>query len=97
MAKQRGFYVDRDANGAVLSPTAIAAGTTAEDLQTAARVIEMLLIKDHSRMKTSATPYDSTRPQQFRLLPVSHPEDWAAAVDALSPSAGDDGQGAQER
>jgi AbiV family abortive infection protein len=93
LAKQRGFYVDRDVNGAVLSPTAIPAGTTAEDLQTAARVIEMLLIKDHSRMKTSATPYDSTHPQQFRLLPVSHPEDWAAAADALNPSAEDDGQG----
>ncbi|MER5200988.1 AbiV family abortive infection protein [Streptomyces sp. NPDC002755] len=97
LAKQRGFYVDRDANGDVLSPTAIAAGTTAEDLQTAARVIEMLLINDHSRMKTSATPYDSTHPQQFRLLPVSHPEDWAAAADALNPSAEDDGQGTQER
>ncbi|SES31921.1 hypothetical protein SAMN04487983_104260 [Streptomyces sp. yr375] len=48
-------------------------------------------------MKTSATPYDSTHPQQFRLLPVSHPEDWAAAADALSPSAEDDGQGTQER
>jgi AbiV family abortive infection protein len=97
LAKQRGFYVDRDANGAVLSPTAIPAGTTAEDLQTAARVIEMLLIKDHSRMKTATTPYDSTHPQQFRLLPVSHPEDWAAAADALNPNAGDDGQETKER
>ncbi|MFJ8846381.1 AbiV family abortive infection protein [Streptomyces cyaneofuscatus] len=97
LAKQRGFYVDRDANGAVLSPTAVAAGTTADDLQTAARVIEMLLIKDHSRMKTSATPYDSTHSQQFRLLPVSHPEGWAAAAGALGRSAEDDGQGTQER
>ncbi|MFG2097311.1 AbiV family abortive infection protein [Streptomyces sp. NPDC048612] len=97
LAKQRGFYVDRDANGAVLSPTATPAGTTAQDLQTAARVIEMLLIKDHSRMKTSATPYDSTHPQQFRLLPVSHPEDWAAAADALTPGADEDGEEAQKR
>ncbi|NED02373.1 AbiV family abortive infection protein [Streptomyces sp. SID6648] len=97
LAKQRGFYVDHDANGAVLSPTAIASGTTADDLQTAARVIEMLLIKDHSRMKTSATPYDSTHSQQFRLLPVSHPEDWAAAAGALDRSAEADDQGAQER
>lgn len=80
-AKQRGFYVDRGSDGTVLSPTEIPAGTTAEDLQTAARVIEMLLIRDHSRMKFGAvTPYDSTYPQQFRLLPVSHPEEWAAAT-----------------
>ncbi|SES31974.1 abortive infection protein, AbiV family [Streptomyces sp. yr375] len=55
LAKQRGFYVDRDANGAVLSSTAIAAGTTAEDLQTAARVIEMLLIKDGCRSSEGAS------------------------------------------
>ncbi|GAA4522556.1 hypothetical protein GCM10023191_101960 [Actinoallomurus oryzae] len=79
-AKQRGFYVDRADDGTVLSPTAIPAGTIAEDLQTAARVIEMLLINDHTRMKLQAvTPYDSTHPQQFRLLPISHPEEWAAA------------------
>lgn len=81
-AKQRGFYVDRDENGAVLSPTDVDAGTIADDLQTAAQVVEMLLIKDHSRMKIEAsTPYDSTHTQQFRLLPISHPEDWAAASD----------------
>lgn len=41
----------------------------------------MLLIKDHSRMKLeAATPYDSThQQQQHGLLPISHPEDWAAA------------------
>ncbi|WP_282704022.1 AbiV family abortive infection protein [Streptomyces sp. CC219B] len=92
LAKQRGFYVDRDANGTVLSPTAIQAGTTADDLQTAARVIEMLLISDHTRMKAAATPYDSTHAQQFRLLPVSHPEDWAAATDVLNPSGDEDGR-----
>ena len=44
----------------------------------------MLLIRDHSRMKMEAvTPYDSTHDQQFRLLPISHPEDWTAASDAF--------------
>ncbi|WP_327180314.1 AbiV family abortive infection protein (plasmid) [Streptomyces sp. NBC_01335] len=95
--KQRGFYVDRDASGAVSSPTGVPAGTTAEDLQTAAQVIEMLLITDHSRMKMSTAPYDGTHAQQFRLLPISHPEDWAAAADALNPSAEDDSQEPQER
>jgi AbiV family abortive infection protein len=82
LSKQRGFYVDRDDGGAVLSPTSIELGGTAEDLKTAAQVVEMLLIRDHSRMKTEAvTPYDSTHDQQFRLLPISHPEDWIAASD----------------
>lgn len=91
LAKQRGFYVDRDRHGTVLSPTAIPAGTTAEDLRTAAQVIEMLLIRDHTRMKFCAlTPYDSTHTQQFRLLPVSHPEEWAAAVEASNPPSEED-------
>ncbi|MEU6646195.1 AbiV family abortive infection protein [Saccharomonospora sp. NPDC046836] len=62
-AKQRGFYVDRADDGTVLSPTALPAGTTAADLRTAAQVIEMQLIRDHTRMKhDAATPYDSTHP-----------------------------------
>jgi AbiV family abortive infection protein len=88
LAKQRGFYVDRDENDTILSPTRISAGTTEADLQTAARVVEMLLINDHVRMKSAATPYDSTHEQQFRLLPVAHPEDWAAATG----SAGSEGE-----
>ncbi|WP_433676888.1 AbiV family abortive infection protein [Microbacterium gorillae] len=83
--KMAGFYVDMDGSGeAVLSPADVSAGTIAEDLRTAARVIEMLLIKDHSRMKLEAgMPYDSTREQQHRLLPISHPEDWAAVSQEL--------------
>ncbi|MEV2255959.1 AbiV family abortive infection protein [Streptomyces sp. NPDC050147] len=91
LAKQRGFYVDRGANGIVTSPAALPAGTTAEDLQTAASVIEMLLIRDHTRMKSAGAPYDSTHAQQFRLLPVSHPADWAAASEAPNPTE-EDGQ-----
>lgn len=79
--KMAGFYVDLDPSGErVLSPADITTGTIADNLQTAAQVIEMLLIKDHSRMKHEArTPYDSTHEQQHRLLPISHPEDWAGA------------------
>lgn len=79
--KMAGFYVDLDGDsGTVLSPADVGAGTIDADLQTAARVVEMLLIKDHSRMKIEATtPYDSTHEQQHRLLPISHPEDWALA------------------
>jgi AbiV family abortive infection protein len=82
VSKQRGFYVDRNDAGVVLAPSQIEAGAIAEQLQTAAQVVEMLLIRDHSRMKMEAvTPYDSTHEQQFRLLPVAHPVDWAAASD----------------
>lgn len=82
LSKQRGFYVDRDSSGALLSPTSIEPGNIADLLQTAAQVVEMLLIRDHSRMKLEAvTPYDSTHDQQFRLLPISHPEDWTAASE----------------
>ncbi|MFJ3848345.1 AbiV family abortive infection protein [Streptomyces albidoflavus] len=94
LAKQNGFYVDRDADGVVMSPAAIQAGTTAEDLQTAAQVIEMLLIKDHSRMKSSTERYDSTHTQQFRLLRVSHPEEWA--VETVDPEA-EEGQEPEEQ
>lgn len=77
--KMAGFYVDLS-DKEVRSPADISAGTINADLQTAAQVVEMLLIKDHSRMKLEATtPYDSTHAQQHRLLPISHPEDWAAA------------------
>lgn len=81
--KMAGFYVDLDSSSkGVLSPADVSAGTIADDLQTAAQVIEMLLIKDHSRMKLEATtPYDSTHEQQHRLLPISHPEDWAEASE----------------
>lgn len=81
--KMAGFYVDLDGSGdAVLSPADISAGTIDADLQTAAQVVEMLLIKDHSRMKLEAqTPYDSTHEQQHRLLPISHPEDWVEASE----------------
>lgn len=80
IAKQMGFYVDRTKSGVITAPTDMEAGTIAGDLQVAAQVVEMLLIRDHSRMKLEAvTEYDSTHAQQFRLLPIAHPEDWAAA------------------
>lgn len=79
--KMAGFYVDLDSSGdAVLSPSDVSEGSIDADLQTAAQAVEMLLIKDHVRMKLEATtPYDSTHEQQHRLLPISHPEDWAKA------------------
>lgn len=81
--KMRGFYVDfEQGSDELLTPGDIDAGSIAEDLQTAAQVVEMLLIKDHSRMKLDAsTPYDSTHAQQHRLLSISHPEDWRSASE----------------
>lgn len=92
IAKQLGFYVDRANSGEITSPTEVQAGTIADDLQVAAQVVEMLLIRDHSRMKMEAvTEYDSTHAQQFRLLPISHPEEWAAATEDFRRR--DDAQG----
>lgn len=81
--KMAGFYVDLDADGeTVLSPGDIDAGAIAADLQTAAQVVEMLLIKDHTRMQRSPTArFDHTYPQQHRLLRIAHPEDWEAASE----------------
>lgn len=71
-----GFYVDMGGTGeTVLSPTDITFGTIAEDLQAAAQVIEMLLIKDHSRMKFyAATPYDSTTSSSIDCCPSPTPK-----------------------
>lgn len=52
--KMAGFYVDIE-DQEVRAPADISAGTIDTDLQTAAQVVEMLLIKDHSRMKFYAT------------------------------------------
>lgn len=97
IAKQNGFYVDRDQDGNVFSPMSIAPGSIEADLRLAAQVIEMLLIRDHTRMKHEAdTPYDSTHPQQFRLLPISHPEDWAAASEEFRRGPHETGDPAAE-
>jgi AbiV family abortive infection protein len=91
--KQRGFYVDLGRDGTLTTPTKVAGdaeaqAAVAEALQVAAQVIEMLLITDHSRMKLDASvPYDSTHEQQGRLLPVSHPDDWAAASEEFRRAA----------
>jgi AbiV family abortive infection protein len=88
LLKQRGFYVDQGTDGSIKSPAGIEKGTLVQDLQTAARVIEMLLIKDHTRMKhDSAGPYDGTHSTQFNLLPIAHPEDWAAASEEFRSAA----------
>ncbi|MFG1648125.1 hypothetical protein ACGFMK_48210 [Amycolatopsis sp. NPDC049252] len=81
--KMAGFYVDLDKAGdTVHSPGDIEPGPIAEDLRTAARVVEMLLITDHSRMKFDAvTPYDSTHAQQYSLLPITHPKAWQDAAE----------------
>ncbi|MEJ1180395.1 MULTISPECIES: AbiV family abortive infection protein [unclassified Pseudarthrobacter] len=88
LLKQRGFYVDQGTDGTIKSPGGIEQGTLVQDLQTAAQVIEMLLIKDHTRMKhDSAEPYDGTHSTQFSLLPIAHPEDWAVASGEFRSAA----------
>ena len=49
LLKQRGFYVDQEAGGSIQSPAGIEQGELVQDLQTAAQVIEMLLISQFPR------------------------------------------------
>lgn len=83
--KQFGFYVDLDSTGGIVTPQdLLTADRVAEDLERAARVVEMLLIRDHTRMKHDAvTEYDSTGEMQWRLMPISHPADFADFVQTL--------------
>jgi hypothetical protein len=76
--KQAGFYVDMDLEtGTVTSPADCEPGNLADQLVEVAGIVEMYLITDHSRMKFGNCPYDSTHELQYRLLPFSHPEDFA--------------------
>jgi AbiV family abortive infection protein len=81
--KQRGFYADlgaTDGDNRSIEQFQV-------ELTRAAQVIEMMLIKDHSRMKfDSQLPYDGTHEQQWRLMPVSHPEDFADFIDSVDAS-----------
>lgn len=89
--KQFGFYVDLDSTGGIVTPQDLPADRVAEDLERAARVVEMLLIRDHTRMKHDAvTEYDSTGEMQWRLMPISHPEEFAGFVQAVRDRDGND-------
>ncbi len=78
---QNGFYVDLDDQSRICLHRRLNL-VVAADLQLAAQTIEMLLIKDHTRMKhETVAAYDGTHAQQFRLLRISHLEDWAGASD----------------
>lgn len=102
--KQRGFYVDL-CGGVVSTPAQFDDAGVAEPLIRAAQVIEMMLIRDHSRMKYD-TPdaYDSTDELQWRVLPTSHPEEYKAFIASVErrrvgsagdpPSVADPGVGA---
>ncbi|MBP3977857.1 AbiV family abortive infection protein [Microbacterium sp. BLY] len=87
--KQRGFYVDLGA-GEISTPAQFDRDRVEEHLVTAAQVIEMMLIRDHSRMKfESPDHYDSTHDMQWRVMPVSHGLDYAAFVESAAEGAGD--------
>ena len=82
-SKQRGFYVDL-VDGKVLAPTDMNRDDVSADLGRAAQVIEMMLIKDHSRMKDAPiATYDGTHDLQWRVMPTSHPEEFADFVERI--------------
>ena len=79
-SKKRGFYVDL-VGSEVLTPDAMDPEGVGVDLNRAAQVIEMMLIGDHTRMQDGPPErYDSTHDLQWRVMPTSHPEEFADFV-----------------
>ncbi|MFI6225290.1 AbiV family abortive infection protein [Nocardia salmonicida] len=78
--KKNGFYVDSKLSqqGTFDSPLDADPDVAASGLRRAAKVAEMALIRDNTRMQDSTQPHDSTSPLQTALLPISHPELFAA-------------------
>jgi AbiV family abortive infection protein len=71
--KQSGFYVDADfAQEQTMSPGDVPSDGVAELIVETARMGEMLLVADHTRMKFEGAdvPYDGTQGLQVRLLAV---------------------------
>ena len=81
--------MDVDATGGIVTPQDLPADRVAEDLERAARVVEMILIRDHTRMKHDAiTEYDSTGEMQWRLMPISNPEEFTGFVQVVRDREG---------
>ena len=80
--KKGGFYVDRHGTE-VRTPADVPADGIEAAICRTAQVGMMLLIRDHSRMK-SKTPdrYDSTHALQGRLMALGYPDEVAEARDA---------------
>lgn len=75
--KQRGFYVDLDGDR-VLTPERFTADDVGDELVRAAQVIEMMLIKDHTRMQSGdPARFDPTYDLQWMVMPTSHGEEFA--------------------
>lgn len=83
LQKQRGFYVDM-ANGEMTTPRDFDVEDVAEHLERAAGVIEMMLIKDHTRMQDEPPEqYDSTHALQWRVMPAAHGLDYQMFIESM--------------
>lgn len=89
--KQRGFYVDLE-GAEVRTPDDLDAGAVADNLTRAAQVIEMMLIKDHTRMQDGPPErFDSTSVQQWTVMRTAHPDEFADFLGRVRETAKDDG------
>lgn len=78
--KQRGFYVDLDGD-ALSTPETFTAADVGDHLVRAAQVIEMMLIKDHTRMQSGDPDrFDDTGDLQWAIMPTSHGDEFAEFV-----------------
>lgn len=89
--KQQALYVDLQ-DGTLSTPDRFTAADVGDHLVRAAQVIEMMLIKDHTRMQDGdPARFDDTGDLQWKLMPTSHGEEWADFVDRGRKSGpGDD-------
>ncbi len=87
--KQRGFYVDLT-DGVITTPLQFDSDLVEDHLVTAAQVIEMMMIRDHSRMKfESPDHYDGTHDLQERVLWIAHGIDQEQHTPAENPASED--------
>ncbi len=83
--KQAGFYVDRAAE-VITSPLDVPHEGVADDVQRAAKVIQMHLIEDHTRQQDAPDPLliDSVEDLHWAVMPYSDPELFADFMERMS-------------
>ncbi len=92
--KQAGFYVAAapGPGGKFASPRDIDGTPLAAELERVAGVVEMALIRDHTRRQELGTEADADSVQDLHLavLPYAHPELWAEHVADMEARRSDD-------
>lgn len=98
--KQAGFYVAAapGPGGVFPSPLDIDAEPLVAELERVAGVIEMALIRDHTRKQRLGTAADTDSVQDLhaQVLPYAHPELWAAFMADMEAGRAQDDDGGDD-